>query len=210
MIKKIKFISLFIATALVGVALFYACKKEDNLAKNNLSEEVLKSQITDSSFEHLAIEAHNIIVDFLLRSKDALDNYPVAFERICKEGNLEELITLIGYNQDDDVAKSMRLIEIVEESATIFGNEEVPKGLNSCSSCSIESFSQILMDLDYDTQKAPQGGWGDLLMCLAACAFDCMPLIEFPPLYATCTVACTALCYYLYNCRTVAYVYVEA
>jgi len=205
MTKKIKIISLLSLLIIISVGVFFACKKEEN--KNITEPEILKTPVNNYT-EQLAIEAHNIMVDFLLRSKEALDKNPALFTKICKEGNREELIALIGYNQADAIAKSERLSEIVKEVTEIFDIEGLPKNLNSCSSCALEYFPEILMDLNYDDQRAPQG-WFDLFACLSACAFDCLPLVEFPALYAVCITGCTALCYYMSTARAVAFEDIE-
>jgi len=202
--KKIN-IKLFTAALTVvliaGVAIiFYACKKEEIIKMDNPSDSgLLKSPTNEKYKEQLLIEAHNIIVDFLLKSKKALDANPAYFEQVCKNGNKEELINLIGYNSKKDIENSTRLFELAKEITALYELEKLPQNSGNCSSCTLESFPEILLALNYDPQDpgAEMRPPWDFLMCLHGCALECIFLVECPPAYAACVAACTAACYFL-------------
>jgi len=201
MSKKITITTLLIISVLIGVGIFYACKKEEN---PTTKAEVLKSSSNSIYVEELAIEAHNIIVDFILRSKDALDDSPDYFKKLCLEGNQEELMNLIGYTNAEDIEKGERLFEITKEISAIYDKKGLSQNTKPCSSCTLETLPQILLDLNYEPQGAPPHSLEDLVICLWECGIACSPLSFFPALYAACIVACTAPCYYLSTGRAIA------
>ena len=199
MSKKNTIITLFSLFILfVATIIFYACQKEEPTTKNNNSDTgILKSSTNEIYLEQIAIEANNIIVDFLLRSKEALNSNLAYFEQVCKNGNTEELINLIGYNRDEDIENSTRLFEIAKEIATLYELEELSNNPGNCSSCALEFFPETLLKLNYDDPEKAPAGWVELLMCLHGCALECSFLAPCPECYAACVAACTAICYYL-------------
>jgi hypothetical protein len=158
--------------------------------------------------EQIIVEAHNLMVDFLLKSKEALDQNPEEFEAICAANNMEGLIEFIYSNEAEAMQKSSRFMELVYEIYASLPTDALD-ALNAsaieesyCSSCALNSFPETLRNLNY--ALPPNNGSGSninsetLLLCLAECAIACgsIPACWLsPPLCGGCIAICTAACY---------------
>ena len=184
------------AVIFIGVSglVFYSFNKEKPV------EELLPNPNPKSSTaiidDELIIEAHNIMVDILLKSKNALDNNPANFEKICEEGDGETLMQFIGYSAAEADRIGRRLMEIctqINESNGIEPNTNP----GFCSSCDLKSFPIVLSELNEGLIIAPAFNWPVFWGCLCGCALDCWEVSYCPPCYAVCVTLCTAACYYV-------------
>jgi len=180
------------ALIFIGVSglVFYSCNKEKPV-EELLPDAKLSSAIVD---DELIKEAHGIMVDFLLKSKNASSKNSVNFERICEEGDGETLMQFIGYSatEADDIGR--RLIAICTKINEANGIEPIA---TPCFSCDLKSFPVTLSELNEGLITRPVINWEKLAVCLGDCALGCLELSYCPACYAACVALCTGLCYYL-------------
>ncbi|MCL2041191.1 MAG: hypothetical protein FWG84_04015 [Bacteroidales bacterium] len=184
------------ALIFIGVSglVFYSCNKEKPV------EELLPNPNPKSSTavvdDQLIREAHNIMVDFLLKSKNALDNNSVNFEKICRDGDGETLMQFIGYSATEADRIGRRLMDICTK---INESNGIEPNTNSdfCSSCNLKSFPIFLSELNGGVITAPVIDWEALALCFFDCSVVCLEFFYCAPCYAVCVLACTAGCYYV-------------
>ena len=163
------------------------------------------------------IEAHNLMVDFIYRSKQALDRNPTKFEAICAADDMQGLINMI-FTDYEATQWGIRFIGLVEEISTASPTNNSSTGTDYCSSCALKDFPEALRNFNYDPpMMAPQVNWIDLLMCFDLCLTGCVnsPACWFvPALCGGCVAICTAACYGVsqavsmapYSCENQAYI----
>lgn len=147
--------------------------------------------------EQIIIEAHNIMVDFLLRSKHALDNNTIEFEAVCAAGNMEGLIGLI-YSDHEAMQMGIQFTGLINEISAAYQTGGSQSGTNYCSECALQSFPETLRNLNYalppSGDDGTSNGWDDLAICFFECGVGCACC---PVVYPECVAICTAMCYML-------------
>ena len=157
--------------------------------------------VTNPILEQKIIEAHNLMVDFVLRSKRALDNNPEAFEAVCAAGDMQGLMNMVFTPYEATQWRSQFTALVYEISAAYpIEGQQTGGGTGYCSSCALESFPNALQNMNYTALPGGGGnggdaGWKDLALCLGECAASCGFCCVLA--YPECVVACTALCYLL-------------
>lgn len=182
---------------------FQSCEKDNINIKDEIPVVEAKELKMEAKTYQSLVDAHNVIAEFLLQSKATLDKHPTEFNEICKNGDTEELLHLIGYSQEEANEMGLILMNCMNLISLEFQGMEPPAGGEYCETCNLENFPETLYKLNYG---ASSGGpdWDSVAICLWECGIGCSYLWALPGFYVACMTVCTGACYYLSTSAVVA------
>jgi hypothetical protein len=189
-----------LSMAVASMIVFYSCRKDNN--ESTYSNSIYKKsvvQVVPDSVDENVILVHNLIVEFLLKSKEAYDNNPETFVNICQSGDVNAFISIIGVSNEEFEQRNEQLLFYAEQVAS--QNTSQNGTVSECTSCTLNQMPDLINQLNFGANTSngdvymQTGGSFDLpalILCLQACVEACGG-----PYFWLCYPICTAACYYL-------------